>query len=139
MKDYRSEYEKKKITIPQALEQIQSGMNIYVGVDMAEPVAILQELHTIADRVRDVTVCTVLGPEDYPHLHDTRGNIRTEPFFYGPFTRRAHSGGSVSIVPHNISTLYRDRSAWRKPNVFIGVASPMDKHGFLNMGLCISH
>src|SRR5699024_2978871 len=96
-------------------------------------------LHTIAGRVKDVTVCTVLGPEDYPHLQDPRGNIRTEPFFYGPFTRKAHGSGNISVVPHNISTLYRDRSAWRRPNVFIGVASPMDRHGFLNMGLCISH
>lgn len=139
MKDYRQEYEKKKRTIPQVLGEIQSGMNIYVGVDMAEPVAILKELHTIEDRVRDVTVCSVLGPEDYPHLQDPRGNIRTEPFFYGPFTRRAHGSGNVSVVPHNISTLYRDRSAWRSPDIFIGVASPMDRHGFLNMGLCISH
>ena len=139
MKNYAAEYEKKKISVAKALEQIDSGMNIYVGVDIAEPVTILRELYTIADRVRDVTVCTVLGPEDYPHLHDPRGNIRTEPFFYGPFTRKAHSTGNVSLVPSSISTLYRDRAAYRKPNVFIGVASPMDKHGFMNMGLCISH
>lgn len=138
MKDYLSEYEKKKISVTGALEQIQSNMNIYVSVDMAEPVTILRELHTIAERVKNVTVCSVLGPEDYPHLQDPRGNIRTEPFFYGPFTRRAHSTGNVSLVPSSISTLYRDRAAYRKPNVFIGLASPMDRHGFLNMGMCIS-
>lgn len=138
MKDYLSEYEKKKISVTGALEQIQSDMNIYVSVDMAEPVTILRELHTIAERVKNVTVCSVLGPEDYPHLQDPRGNIRTEPFFYGPFTRRAHSTGNVSLVPSSISTLYRDRAAYRKPNVFIGLASPMDRHGFLNMGMCIS-
>lgn len=139
MKNYIQEYERKKVTVSQALEKVESGMNIYVGVDVAEPVTILRELHTITDRVQDVTVCTVLGPEDYPHLHDPRGNIRTEPFFYGPFTRNAHSSGNVSLVPSSISTLYRDRAAYRKPNIFIGVASPMDKHGFMNMGLCISH
>ncbi len=138
MKDYLSEYEKKKISVTEALEQIQSDMNIYVSVDMAEPVTILRELHTIAERVKNVTVCSVLGPEDYPHLQDPRGNIRTEPFFYGPFTRRAHGTGNVSLVPSSISTLYRDRAAYRKPNVFIGLASPMDRHGFLNMGMCIS-
>ena len=138
MKDYLSEYEKKKISVTGALEQIQSDMNIYVSVDMAEPVTILRELHTIAERVKNVTVCSVLGPEDYPHLQDPRGNIRTEPFFYGPFTRRAHSTGNVSLVPSSISTLYRDRAAYRKPNVFIGLASPMDRHGFLNMDMCIS-
>ena len=80
MKDYRQEYEKKKRTIPQVLGEIQSGMNIYVGVDMAEPVAILKELHTIEDRVRDVTVCSVLGPEDYPHLQDPRGKYPNGAF-----------------------------------------------------------
>ena len=139
MKDYTQEYADKKVGVEQVLERIESGMNIYVGVDVAEPVTILKELDTIADRVKDVTICTVLGPEDYPHLHDLRGNIRTEPFFYGPFTRRAHGTGNVSLVPSSISTLYRDRAAYRRPDVFIGVASPMDKHGFMNMGLCISH
>ena len=117
MKDYAQEYEKKKVGVEKALEQIKSGMNIYVGVDIAEPVTILRELYTIADRVEDVTICTVLGPEDYPHLHDPRGHIRTEPFFYGPFTRKAHSTGNVSLVPSSISTLYRDRAAYRKPNI----------------------
>ena len=93
----------------QVLERIESGMNIYVGVDVAEPVTILKELDTIADRVKDVTICTVLGPEDYPHLHDLRGNIRTEPFFYGPFTRRAHGTGNVSLVPSSIKMCIRDR------------------------------
>lgn len=139
MKDYLQEYRSKVISVEEALSKVQSGMNIYVGVDIAEPVAILKEMHTIADRVEDVTICTVLGPEDYPHLHDPRGHIRTEPFFYGPFTRAAHSTGTVSLVPASISTLYLDRAAYRRPNIFIGVASPMDQHGFMNMGLCISH
>ena len=90
MKDYTQEYADKKVGVEQVLERIESGMNIYVGVDVAEPVTILKELDTIADRVKDVPICTVLGPVDYPHQHDLRGNIRTEPFFYGPFTRRAH-------------------------------------------------
>ena len=73
MKDYTQEYADKKVGVEQVLERIESGMNIYVGVDVAEPVTILKELDTIADRVKDVTICTVLGPEDYPHLHDLRG------------------------------------------------------------------
>lgn len=138
MKDYTAEYESKKITVEQALSKIESDMNIYVGVDVAEPVTILREMYTIADSVKNVTINSVLGPEDYRHLHDESGHIRTEPFFYGPFTRRAHSTGNVSLVPASISTLYRDRAAFRKPNVFIGLASPMDKHGFMTMGMCIS-
>ncbi|MGN1350844.1 MAG: acetyl-CoA hydrolase/transferase family protein [Anaerovoracaceae bacterium] len=138
MKDYLKEYNSKKITVAEALDQIQSDMNIYVGVDVAEPAAILRELHTISDRVRNVTVNSVLGPEDYKHFHDESGNIRTEPFFYGPYTRRAHSTGNISLVPASISTLFRDRAAFRKPDVFIGLASPMDKHGFMTLGMCIS-
>ena len=138
MKDYLTEYNSKKITVAEALDQIQSDMNIYVGVDAAEPAAILRELHTISDRVKNVTVNSVLGPEDYKHFHDKSGNIRTEPFFYGPHTRRAHSTGNVSLVPASISTLFRDRAAFRKPDVFIGLASPMDKHGFMTLGMCIS-
>ena len=42
MKDYTAEYESKKITVEQALSKIESDMNIYVGVDVAEPVTILR-------------------------------------------------------------------------------------------------
>ncbi len=139
MKDYRQIYESKKTTVDGVLEQIKSGSNIYVGVDIAEPIPVLEQLHRIAEDVEDVTVCSVLGPSDYKFLHDPKGNIRLEPFFYGPFTRSAHEERNVSLVPANISTLFRDRVFMRPPNIFIGVASPMDKHGFMNMGLCISH
>lgn len=138
MKDYSAEYESKKITVEEALAKIESDMNIYVGVDAAEPAVVLREMYTVCDKVKNVTVNSVLGPEDYRHFHDESGNIRTEPFFYGPHTRRAHSLGNVSLVPASISTLYRDRAAYRKPNIFIGLASPMDKHGFMTMGMCIS-
>lgn len=139
MKNYTEEYNRKKVSVSQALDQIQSDMNIYVGVDVAEPITIMQEFHTISDRVKNVTVNTVLGPQDYKHLHDPEGNIRTEAFFFGPFTRRAHKTGNVSLVPSSISTLYKDRSLYRPPNIFIGLASPMDRHGFMSMGMCLSH
>ena len=139
MKDYTEEYKSKLTDVDTVLDQIQSGMNIVVGVDVAEPVTIMREFYTIADRVKDVTVNTVLGPEDYKHFHLEPGHIRTEPFFYGPFTRKAHDTGNISIVPSSISTLYRDRAAYKKPNIFIGLASPMDSHGFMSMGMCLSH
>ena len=139
MIDYTEEYNRKKVSVAEALEQIQSGMQVHVGVDVAEPVAIMREFYTIADRVKDVTVNTVLGPEDYRHFHDPSGNIRTETFFYGGYTRKAHHTGNISLIPSSISTLYRDRSTYKKPDIFIGLASPMDKHGFMSMGMCLSH
>ena len=48
MKDYTQEYADKKVGVEQVLERIESGMNIYVGGDVAEPVTILKELDTIA-------------------------------------------------------------------------------------------
>ncbi|MGI6491409.1 MAG: acetyl-CoA hydrolase/transferase family protein [Pelotomaculum sp.] len=140
MIDYKSQYESKRISVAEALSKIESNMSIYIGVDVAEPVAILKELHTIGERVQNVTINTVLGPENYPHLTDPKmkGHIETNPFFYGPYTRKAHSMGMVSLVPSSISTLYRDRASHRPPDMFIGVASPMDKHGFMHMSLCIS-
>lgn len=139
MKDYREQYESKKITVDGVLEKIKSGDNIYVGVDIAEPIPFMENLHKIADRVTDVSVHSVLGPSDYEFLHDPRGNITLNPFFYGPFCRNAHDDGNVSLVPANISTLFRDRNVVKPANIFVGVASPMDKHGFMNLGLCISH
>ena len=139
MKDYTELYESKKITVDEVLGKIKSGDNIYVGVDIAEPIPVLERIHEIADEVTDVCVHSVLGPSDYKFLHDPRGNIKLNPFFYGPYCRGAHDEGNVSLVPANISTLFRDRNSVKPANIFIGVASPMDKHGYFNMGLCISH
>ena len=129
MKDYRAEYESKKTTVDGVLGKIKSGDNIYVGVDIAEPVPFLENIHKITPEVTDVSVHSVLGPSDYEFLHDPAGHIKLNPFFYGPFCRNAHNEGNVALVPANISTLFRDRHAVKPANIFVGVASPMDKHG----------
>lgn len=137
MNKYEQMYKDKVRTVEQVLEKIESGMQIHVSTDVAEPSAIMREFYTVADRVRDVTVCSILGPEDYPHLSDPRGSFLTETYFYGPFTRAAHNTGNVSLVPGSISTMHRERVSYKKPNIFIGLASPMDRHGFVSMGMCV--
>jgi len=52
----REKYNAKKITIDEALGMIRSGDEIVAGFCGVAPMALLSKLHTIKDRVRDVTV-----------------------------------------------------------------------------------
>ena len=67
----RELYESKFISIPQALEKIQSGDTIAVGHYGNEPRNLLRQLHTIRDRVEDVTVWINNPSEEYPFVWTT--------------------------------------------------------------------
>ena len=66
----REIYESKFISIPEALEKIRSGDTIAVGHYGNEPRNLLRQLHTIRDRVEDVTVWINNPSEEYPFIMD---------------------------------------------------------------------
>ena len=81
----RELYESKFISIPQALEKIQSGDTIAVGHYGNEPRNLLRQLHTIRERVEDVTVWINNPSEEYPFVMDNslKGKIDLISAFYG--------------------------------------------------------
>lgn len=57
-------------------------------------------------------------------------------WFYTPPIRALHNNGNASYIPNNLHFAATKRLAHKKPNIYVGVCSAIDKHGyvFLSMG-----
>lgn len=65
--DFQAIYRDKLASVEEVLGLIKSDDEIVVGVGASESVALLEKLHTISDRVRNVTVlsCLPVGPYEF--------------------------------------------------------------------------
>lgn len=130
-------YRHKVISISDALSKIKSNDVIVTGLAAAEAKATLEQLHTIADRVENVSVTTCLPmanaayfqSEDVSHLFSMNGW-----FYTGPM-RKAQRNGNISFIPNHLHLAAVKRLAFEKPNVYLGNATPPDKHGFMSLSL----
>jgi len=62
-----------------------------------------------------------------------------EGWFYTPTMRKTHAKRTVSFIPNHLHFAGTKRLQHRKADVFIGTASPMDKHGFLSLSLSVTY
>ncbi len=134
-------YNKKRITVDQALTMIQSGDNIVSALAGAEPQKLLSRLHELPDGIRQVNVATCLpmGGYEYFMNPDHRDKVQMDGWFYSREQRKAHEMGTVSYIPNHLHLAGTNRLFHRKPNVFVGSASPMDKHGYVSLSLSATY
>ena len=130
-------YESKFINIDQALDLIQSGDTITLGFYGCEPRNMLRKLHTIGDRVHDVTIWCTNPAEEYPFLMDDSlaGKIDILTVFYGPILRKVHPSRRVHYAPHNIHMAVDCLMEAKKPNVFLASVTPPDEYGYVYMSM----
>ncbi|MBQ9268511.1 MAG: 4-hydroxybutyrate--acetyl-CoA CoA transferase [Oscillospiraceae bacterium] len=134
--DLQNSYHDKFITMDEALSQIKSGDVIAVAAYGNEPVRFLRRLHEIRDRgVRDVTLWLANPQEEYPFLkmEGMEDVISILSIFYGKSLRDIHSTGRVSFVPNNLHGCVDAMLRTRKPNVFVGAVTPVDRFGYVCM------
>ena len=134
---YQEKYNSKKITMDEALALIKSGDELVSGFCGIEPMAILKQLHTIKDRVTDVTVWYSLGMGRYEFFTnpEMKPHFTTNSWFHGFGAREAHSLGTVSLQPGHLHNAFTRKIEAKPPNVFIGTVTPMDKHGYVKTSL----
>lgn len=130
-------YESKLITVEEALSKIKSDDNIVCAMAASEAMEIQSKLHTIANRVTNVNITTCLPMKEYEYFSNPiyRESFLMEGWFYSPGIRRAHKNGNVSFIPNHLHLSAIKRLSYRKINVFIGTAAPMDKHGNISLSL----
>ncbi len=133
IKDYQS----KLITVQEALSKVKSGDTIVAGLASAEPRAFLAELHTIADRVKNVTVTTCLPMLDAEYFLNPqyKDSFRMDGWFYTAPMRKAHQNGNISFIPNHLHLASRKRLVHSQTNIYIGNATPPDKHGYISLSL----
>ena len=129
--DYPALYCSKLGTLEGALELIRSGDVIATSIYGCEPTQFLKQLHTIAPRVHDVYLWTMLTMGDYPVMMDNSlaGHIDILTFFYNNNCRDGHPTGRFQMAPMNLHSVGPSVVATRRPTVFVAAVSPMDAHG----------
>ena len=109
----------------------------------SEPQGTMSRLHTIADRVRDVRVFSVLTlkPYDFYAKPEMKGHFELASWFHAPGSREAlkKGTGTVTFVPNMLHRAATDRIHARRPDVFIGTCTPPDRNGFVSLSLGITY
>jgi acyl-CoA hydrolase len=139
--NYGDIYQRKVVSVEEALKEIKSGQEILCSMVACEPVTMLSQLHTIKDRVEDVSVVAALLMNEYEFFMnpEMKGHFLMNNWFYTGGARKAHSYGTISYVPLELHRFMSSRTAHRQPDVFLGCACPMDKQGFLSLSMCTVH
>jgi len=136
MFDYRS----KCVSVEKALSLVRSNDVITVGMAGAEPLEFLGKLHTIADRVTDVTITDCLPTVQAPYLTDFlmyQKAFKIDSWFYSNQLRALQHTGRVSFIPNCLHFAGAKRNAAVHTNIFVCSASMPDENG--NIALSCSN
>lgn len=130
------DYLSKLITVEEALAKVKSGDVIVTGLGAAEAGAFMGQLHTIADRVKDVMVTNCL-PTHPSKIYDPeyKDIFSVEGWFYAPALRKAHPQGNMSFIPNHLHLAASKRLFHVKPDIYVGAATMPDKHGYVSLSL----
>lgn len=98
--------------------------DIVCGLMACEPVAMLSQLHTIKDGVEDVSVVAALLMNEYEFFMnpEMKDHFLVNNWFYTVGAREAHPSGTVFYAPMELHRCIFSRTAYRKPDVFLGCA-----------------
>ncbi|MDO5039783.1 acetyl-CoA hydrolase/transferase family protein [Clostridium sp.] len=137
--DYSKQYKEKLITVDDALNLVKSNDEIVCSLGPCEPQGFLNKLHTIKDRAENVNVVTMLSLNKYIYNTDEsmKGHFFNESLFMGGPARNARKNGLGAYIPTHLRYSATKRLRYRKPNIFVGAATPMDKHGFFSLSLSL--
>ena len=130
------DYSMKLITIQEALAKVKTGDQIVTGLGGAEAHEFMLHLHTIADRVKNVTVTNCLPMCDAPFIREEyRDSFFVDGWFYSPALRKAHKNGNIAYIPNHLHLAGSKRLSHVHPNLYIGACSLPDKHGYVSLSL----
>ena len=131
------DYKSKIITVEEALKLVKSNDHIITGLGSSEGKAFLKQLHTIADRVENVTVNNCLPMDNYEFFTNPAyvKNFGVDGWFYSPSLRKAHKQGNISFIPNNLHFAASKRLDHIHPNIYVGNGTYPDEHGFISLSL----
>lgn len=136
-------YKSKFISIPEAVNKIESHQDVIVAMCASEPQGCMSQFHTVAERVEDVRVfsCLTLKPYDFYMKPAMKGHFELASWFHAPGSRAAIKAGTgtVTFVPNMLHRSASDRIHAHQPDIFYGTCTPPDKHGFVSLSLGITY
>ena len=135
---YEAMYEARKGTVQDCLDVIQSGNVIAFGAACNAPLAMLSEMHTIADRVTGVK-CIKGHEGTFPFvtMDGMDGHINCGSFFFGNDLMEGMRKGNCTFIPADMCD-YATFTQGRFPcDIFAAAATPMDEHGNFQVSLSL--
>ena len=127
----------KYVSINEALALVKDNDYIVTGLGSAEGREFMTNLHTIADRVKGVMVsnCLPMGAYEFITNPEYKHSFTTEGWFYTPVLRKAHKNGNISFIPNHLHLASKKRLCYREPDIYVGIASMPDKHGYVSLSI----
>lgn len=127
----------KTITVKQALELVQDGDHIVAGMAASEGREFFLHLHEITNRIKHVTIdnCLPLYPYDFMINDQYKNSFTINSWFFSGDLRKAFKNGNISFIPNQLHFAGVRRVHHQKPNIYVGNATPPDKHGFVSLSL----
>ncbi len=127
-------YKEKVITLQQALDMIKPDMNIVTGLGAGEAQLIMNNIHTIADRVKNVTITNCLSMAHGDFLGEEYAeSFNIDGWFFSPPLRKAFKNGNISFIPNHLHLAGWKRLDHVTPDIFVGTATMPDEHGFISL------
>ena len=136
--NYYDEYKRKLVDVNDALSKLKSNDTVVIGLGASQPVGFLSNLHSVKDKIRNVNIisCLLLKEyEFYKFVDKENASFNLESWYLGNFERELFKQGRGTFIPNNLHAAAIDKISERKINVFIGTATPMDKHGYFSLSL----
>ena len=96
-------YKDKIITVEGALDLVKSDFQIVTGVAGAEAQSFLSKLHTISNRVTNVTVnnCLPIGSYEFFTNPEYTESFNVDSWFYSGSLRKASKTSNITYIPNN--------------------------------------
>ncbi len=133
MKDYQN----KIASVQDILALVKSNGKIGVGDASVEPQGFMSQLHTIADRVKNVEIWTCLQMRSYPFMEDAKyaDSFKIKCLFISKPTREASKLIDVSFAPTHLRHTCRTMCAQGVPDIFISSCSLPNADGMMSVSM----
>jgi acyl-CoA hydrolase len=132
----KSIYLKKRICVEDAISLIKSGDHVVVGLGASEPRKTLENLHIASRRISDIHVinCLPMGEYEFFTNPEHMSSYLMEGWFYSGMMRKLHENKNITFIPNHLHFASTKRVSYKKPNIYIGNCSPVDRHGYVSLG-----
>ncbi len=130
-------YKDKLVSVDDILALVKSDMKIGVGDATVEPQGFMNNLHKIADRVKNVEIWTCLQNRSYAFMEDAKykDSFKINCLFMSKPTRDASKIMSVSYTPSHLRHTARTMCAQGVPDIFISTCSAPNKDGLMSISM----
>jgi len=127
----------KTIRVEEALRLVKSGDHIVAGMAASEGRRFFERLHEIAGTIKDVSVDNCLPLAAYPFMVEEKyaDTFTVNSWFFSPDLRKAFAHGNVTFIPNQLHFAGVRRLEHKTPDLFVGNATPPDKHGYVSLSL----